>query len=399
MVTTASEILSVDVTTSMVAIVTVITVLVFGLVTLARPSRATITWAAAFALGMLGTYLWVGANNAVQPMLRAAASGLLIGFEPLIWVGLRLHRGARALWWPALLAVAGAPTVLALTAGSPGFQVTFRLVFLLGGVFAGLIVYELLRSKQVPRDVAMPLLLASAGFVVIAVAGAASALLGDGPSPTAQLGLLRGVNAVGTIVTCVCAAFTIALMVRGAPRGGAPEVSGTAIMQCRLDRARARQDGTWSVLDVRLDDPDDLREAFAGTVFASIAGRFHEDIQATLPASADIERIDDSRAVVLVDGSAEAIQHHLRSLLARISEIDPEVPGVGIRVSASVGWATTASCGFDLDDLTIAAGAAAAEARAEGGDRWQRVAPSPASPPERAAAPSDPLAHPTTLER
>ena len=38
---------SVDVTTSMVAVVTVLTAIVVGLATLARPSRATIVWGGA----------------------------------------------------------------------------------------------------------------------------------------------------------------------------------------------------------------------------------------------------------------------------------------------------------------------------------------------------------------
>lgn len=394
---TAAETISIDVTTSMVAIVTVITVLVFGLVTLARPSRATITWAAAFALGMLGTYLWVGAHNADQPALRAAASGLLIGFEPLIWLGLRLHRGVRTRAWPVLTFVVVAPALLAATAGAPPFQVVFRVVFLAGGVFAALIVRELLLARQVPRDVTMPLLLASCGFVVIAVAGAASTLIGGGPSPAAQLGLLRGVNAVGTIVTCACAAFTLALMVRGGAEGAATGADEEA-MRGRLRRARRAKDESWSLLDIRLDDPADLREAFAGSEYGRIIARFHEDVEDELPPAADVERVADGHVLVLLAGSPEAIQHHLKALLARISDVHPEVPGHGIRVSASVGWAPTAVCGYDFDDLVATAAVAAAEARAAGGDRWKRVDVALPAGSESSRAQSEALPLATTLE-
>lgn len=367
-----SSSLSVDVMTSMVAIVTVITVLVVGLATLARPSRATITWGAAFTVGMLATYLWIGGNHGDHAALRAGASGLLICFEPLVWLGLRMHRGRPAAWWPVIAFMAAAPVLLAATAGQPVFQLTFRLVFLGGGVFAGLIVYELLRMRSVPRDVTMPLLLASCGFVAISVAGAVSALFGTTASTAEQLSLLRGVNAVGTIVTSTCAAFTIVLLVRA---GGSPHLSGAGAdeqARRRLQRARAQQDLSWSLLDVRLDDLDDLRVAFAGSAFADIADRFHADVEAVLPPAADVHRIDDGHAVVLLSGSEEAVRHHVRALANRVSRID-DSSAQEIRISASIGWASADIVGIDYDDLLAAAEEAAVAARSAGGDRWKRA--------------------------
>lgn len=370
---TGSSSLSVDVTTSMVAIVTVVTVLVVGLVTLARPSRATITWGAAFTVGMLATYLWIGGNHGDHAPLRAAASGLLISFEPLVWLGLRMHRGRRAAWWPVVAFMVVVPVLLALTAGQPVFQLTFRLVFLCGGVFAALIVYELLVLRSAPRDVTMPLLLASCGFVAISLAGAVSALFGATQSPMEQLSLLRGVNAVGTIVTSTCAAFTIVLLVRA---DGASRRSGAGDddrIRRRLARARTQQDLSWSLLDVRLDDLADLRVAFSGATFTAIAERFHADLDAVLPAAADIVRIDDGRALVLLSGSEEAVRHHVRTLVNRVSAIEQDDAARAIRVSASVGWASTSTLGHDRDDLLLAAERAAVAARAAGGDRWMRA--------------------------
>lgn len=61
---------SVDITTSMVAVVTVLTALVVGLGTLAKPSRATVIWGAAFGLGVLGAYLWLAGQQTQEQMLR-----------------------------------------------------------------------------------------------------------------------------------------------------------------------------------------------------------------------------------------------------------------------------------------------------------------------------------------
>ncbi len=101
--------------------------------------------------------------------------------------------------------------------------------------------------------------------------------------------------------------------------------------------------------------------------------------------------------MVLLAGSPEAIQHHLRALLARISDVHPEVPGHGIRVSASVGWAPSAVCGYDFDELAAAAAVAAAEARAAG-DRWKRVDVAVPAEPEASRTQSEALLRATTLE-
>ncbi|GAA1135679.1 hypothetical protein GCM10009651_19730 [Microbacterium natoriense] len=364
--------ISVDVMTSMVAVVTVVTVVVIGLATLARPSRATITWGAAFALGMLGTYLWVGGLQLHEPRLTAGASGLLLCFEPLLWLGLRMHRGARPLWWPSLGFMVLIPTVLVLAAGTPAFQVTFRLSFLSASVFAGLVAWELIRLKTVSRDITMPLLLAACSFVVVAIAGAVSVLLDNGVSSGEQLSVLRGVNSVGTVVTSICAAFTLVLLVRSdrvAPATG--DAAGRAAR--RLRKAEAQNDHSWSVLDVRLDDPLDLREASTSTGYAAIVERFHSDIEEVLPASADADRVDDSHSIIVIRGSEEEIRHHIRALLQRISAIEHDAGASGIRVSASIGWASASAWGHDYDALAAAAGTASASARADGGDRWKRA--------------------------
>ncbi|MFF3028949.1 hypothetical protein [Microbacterium sp. NPDC057944] len=364
--------ISVDVMTSMVAVVTVVTVVVIGLATLARPSRATITWGAAFALGMLGTYLWVGGLQLQEPRLTAGASGLLLCFEPLLWLGLRMHRGARPLWWPLLAFMVLIPTVLVLAAGTPAFQVTFRLSFLSASVFAGLVAWELIRLRTVSRDITMPLLLAACSFVVVAIAGAVSVLLDNGVSSGEQLSVLRGVNSVGTVVTSICAAFTLVLLVRSdrvAPATG----DAAARAARRLRKAEAQNDHSWSVLDVRLDDPLDLREASTSTGYAAIVERFHSDIEEVLPASADADRVDDSRSIIVIRGSEEEIRHHIRALLQRISAIEHDAGASGIRVSASIGWASASAWGHDYDALAAAAGAASASARADGGDRWKRA--------------------------
>ena len=364
---------NVDVTTSMVAVVTLLAVLVVGLGTLARPSRATVTWGAAFGLGMLGAYLWLAGQQTDEQMLRAAASALLLCFEPLIWIGLRMHFGRRARWALVIPFLVVALLLLVATAGTAWYLPSFQLVFLGSAVYGGLVAYELLRDRPAARDIVLPLALASCGLVVVAIVSAVSAAVAGGAGTDEQLSALRGMNAVGTLVVSTCAAFTLVLLVRAEQKSTDDIGAAAERARRRLRKAEAQNDLPWSILDIRLDDPADLREASTGSAFALIVDRFHEDILEALPASADADRVADGRAIAVIRGSDESVRHHLREILNRISVIEREAASTGIRSSASIGWATASVVGYDYDALVAAAAGAALRARAAGGDQWKRA--------------------------
>lgn len=364
---------SVDVTTSMVAVVTLLAVLVVGLGTLARPSRATVTWGAAFGLGMLGAYLWLAGQQTDVQMLRAAASALLLCFEPLIWIGLRMHFGRRARWALVIPFLVVAPLLLVATAGTGWYLPSFHVIFLGSAVYGGLVAYELLRGRPAVRDIVLPLALASCGLVVVAIVSAVSAVMSGGAGTEAQLSALRGMNAVGTLVVSTCAAFTLVLLVRAEQKANDETGAAAERARRRLRKAEAQNDQPWSILDIRLDDPADLREASTGSAFALTVDRFHDDILEALPASADADRVADGRAIVVIRGSDDSVRHHLREMLNRISVIEREAASMGIRSSASIGWATVSVVGYDYDALVAAAGSAAERARAAGGDQWKRA--------------------------
>ena len=364
---------NVDVTTSMVAVVTLLAVLVVDLGTLARPSRATVTWGAAFGLGMLGAYLWLAGQQTDEQMLRAAASALLLCFEPLIWIGLRMHFGRRARWALVIPFLVVALLLLVATAGTAWYLPSFQLVFLGSAVYGGLVAYELLRDRPAARDIVLPLALASCGLVVVAIVSAVSAAVAGGAGTDEQLSALRGMNAVGTLVVSTCAAFTLVLLVRAEQKSTDDIGAAAERARRRLRKAEAQNDLPWSILDIRLDDPADLREASTGSAFALIVDRFHEDILEALPASADADRVADGRAIAVIRGSDESVRHHLREILNRISVIEREAASTGIRSSASIGWATASVVGYDYDALVAAAAGAALRARAAGGDQWKRA--------------------------
>ncbi|KDA05216.1 hypothetical protein DC31_02130 [Microbacterium sp. CH12i] len=76
----------------------------------------------------------------------------------------------------------------------------------------------------------------------------------------------------------------------------------------------------WSLLDIRLDDPDDIRLASSSAAFNAVAEKF-----------------------------------------------------APTRPSASIGWAPVAAVGYEFETLVNAASHAAETAYAKGGDRWERV--------------------------
>jgi len=378
-IATALVPVQVDITTSMVAVVTVLAAMVFGLATLARPGQATVTWGVAFGLGVLGAYLWLAGQQTDDQRLRAAASGVLLAFKPLVWAGLRVHVRRRPYWWAVVLFTVLAPVLLVITAPTPWYLPIFHLVFVASGVFAALIVYELVVRKPAARDILMPLILSSGALTAVALATAIAAVTSGWADATAQLSALRGINGVGTVVVSTCAAMSLILMVRADARS--PVESGWALLRARrrLAKAQLQNEQAWSILDVRLDDPSDLREVSTGAEYGALVDRFHDDIQEALPAAADAIRIDDAQSVVIIRGADESVQSHVRDILARVSVIERDAPVHGVRASASIGWAPVSAVGFDLDVLMAAAADAARRARESGGDRWVRAA-APAAP-------------------
>ncbi|MFJ4044479.1 hypothetical protein ACIPV2_01910 [Microbacterium sp. NPDC089987] len=358
---------------ALVAVVTICAAAVIGLVVLHRPDRAAITWAAAFGLGLVGTYAWVTAVELELPAMRALASGLMLCAEPLIWLGVRLYAGRRSSWQAAVMFVALVPITLALTAESEVFAVFFRICFAGAGVFAGLIAFELLRLKNVPRDILLPLMLASGGFAITAALNVLWTLSTPQLSGEDQIAVLRDFNVIGTLITSVAATLTILLLARVQPPNSAStSANPDAVIRGRVERVRAHQEAAWSLLDVRLDGLVDLRESTASSDFALIVKRFTGRVVAALPPSADVAPIDDGRLLALVPGSEEAVTHHLRNLLGRVSSTDERLDPSAIRTSASVGWATVLEARFDYDTLVELADERAQRAVGLGGDRWER---------------------------
>ena len=76
--------------------------------------------------------------------------------------------------------------------------------------------------------------------------------------------------------------------------------------------------------------------------------------------------------VVLLPRPEGAVRPLLSRLLDQVATPDPTQP-IAVRVSASIGWASVDTVGYDLDELLDAARGAGVQAHRSGGDRWERV--------------------------
>lgn len=370
-------------TVPFIAVATVACIVMIGLGFLPRPSYAAAHWSLAFVLAMSASYAYLYAATTTYWFLPAFASGLFLPANAFLWTGLRMFNERRRSGWTLATAyLVVSPTILILLYPTNYYSIAFRLDFLVSCVFAVLCIVELLKLYPRVHEAALPMLVAAALFPVFAIYGLLDGLLRwiHGNPSADDLAAVRAVNGVGTSVYIVCVLITLLLIVRQPRAASAHNNDGTfeAVARNRLERAQKAGDDWWSLVDIRLDDPEDIRTALGGGAFEEIAERFCAAVHAGLPADADIEQRGDTRFVALIPRSSEAARRLIVSLLEQIGEPDPDHP-LPVRTSASIGWATVATIGYDLDALLRAASDANGAARQMGGDRWERAGRSDAA--------------------
>jgi len=369
----------IDVTIVLVAIATTCTIMMIGLGFLPFPGRAASIWSAGFALAMLSCYLLVAADQIGSEPLRGAAHGPILCAAAYTWVGLRARRGREPIMLIPTIVVFSAFTIaLGLAAETPAYGPLFRLAFFMAAVTGGLTAWELLRLRKAEREMALPLLVVSFGFVglavVVAVDGVMRLARGAIGQTESDMRDLYDINELVALLYFVCALVTLLYLVRrGAPK---PEHQQTvdffSIARDRLSRAKKADDRWWSLIDVRLDDPTELLEASSGRAFQRISARFVSDIRDVMPPEADVHVVSPTQVLVLLPRPDTAVRGYLSRLLEQIGTLTDQ-SSVPIRLSASIGVAAAPLADYDLDKLCAAAADAAAHAQVSGGDRWERA--------------------------
>lgn len=363
---------------SLVALATLCTVVYIGLGFLPRPSRAAAVWSFAFVGAMIAGYLWAAADTADLGWLRGLATGVMLGMLALLWVGLRVRRRAsRWHWVPTVLFIVAAPLTLTLTADAEGYLTVVRVAFAVSAVFSVLTVIELVRLGPLLRDEAMPLTLMStlsAVFSALGLVQEAVRLASDLPAQNA-LEATRNINALGAELYLVAAMVTLLLLTRHSARAprAADSPAFDTVAADRLSRAEVAGDRWWSVLVVRLDEPEALRDASSTNAFDQMTENFAADVRRALPAEADIAVRSATEVVALVPRPEGAVRQVLATVLAQVADGGTNSP-LAVRLSASIGWAPVDTIGYGLAALVAAASTAADRAQAHGGDQWDRAA-------------------------
>ncbi|HBU43044.1 MULTISPECIES: hypothetical protein [Microbacterium] len=358
-------------------IATLGTILFVGLAFLARPRRSTLLWSLTFMGIMVACYGYLAATAAESEELRRGSMGLLLGAPALLWSGLRAHRKVRTYAWISALVAAASILALLAPGESAWFGLAYRVMFFVSGIFGVLFLLEWRRIPERSERLLWPIVVASAGYALAGVTVLIGALFT--PLSTAEaFASTRIFNSIGMLVYMVCALVSLVPLVTpgsraiesSAPQGDWGRFVGTA--RERLERAAARDADTWSLLRIELDDAEDLQEAGGPAIFGRLLRDIQARVTAVFPTDADIAIAPDSAVIVLISRPEAVIRDLVRDVLRRIAVRDPAAP-ITVTTSASIGWASVATAGFDLDALLATTAEAAATARAQGGDRWERV--------------------------
>lgn len=360
-----------------VAVTTVATMLFIGLGFLPQPSRATMQWASAFAVAMLAAYVYIAADTANSQPLRALGSGLILGALTLFWTGIRSYNGKRRSYlYLSVAATITFPTLLIAASFGPFYALMFRTAFAIAGVIGAVAIVEMLRMGKALRDDVLPLVAAMGllvTFTVISMIDGVLVAVGV-TAPSDSLLFIRSLNLIGVVVFVTCALVTALLLATRsgrAPHAALQDLFDT-VARDRLARAEALEDPWWSLLDIRLDDPDDIRAASSTAAFGVISERFQHIVRTSLPADADLAMMSATRVVALVPRAQGGMREIVVGLLERLSTQNNSDP-LPMRLSASIGWAQPAIVGYNLDVLAESAAGAARQAHAAGGDRWERI--------------------------
>ena len=351
------------------------TLLTIGIAFLTRPGRATLIWSSSFTLTMLATFGALAGELGGLETVRRVCLGLMLGAPALLWSGFREWWGVRWHAWTGPTLAAASATALALVPDEQ-FLLAYRLAFLASASFGALFFFGWIRKRARRDPFTVAFAIFSIAYFVLAIGSATFVLVNTtqaaGAAPVLRLVAGTGMLAYGgSAIIAVLGVTTrgTRLAAGGRPAGSWQRIAGRA--RERLTRGQANLE-PWSVLWVQVDDVDDIRRVTNGAVVAQLAQRLEPAVRAAFPQAAEVGRTPDGSVVVLVLAPDADLRDALRDALQHVQAIDMQGT-IPIRASASAGWASASTVGYDLDALVYLAREAAAVASENGGDRWERV--------------------------
>ncbi len=360
------------------AIATLGVMLLLGLGFIPRPRLDTLYWALGFVITMVASFGYLAAEVSGVEIMSWLSLGLLLGAPPLTWSGMRVRRGVPPHVWVGPAVAALAMLTLVIAGDTVWYGIAYRVVFFVSSLFGVLLARE---WRLLPERRELILLPAAMVSVLFTISGTANLIAGflTGRTVGDGLGPMRTFTSVGMIIYMVCLLVSLVPLVtpsRGATRAGALAEDWhrfTTVARSRLIRAEHREELSWSLLVISLDDAIDVEVAWGTATFDRIVHGIRHRVDAVFPVEADIARRPDGTIVVLLARPESVVRELVREALRRITERTPDT-ALTISPSASIGWVTVSASGYDLDVLLQVASDAAARAHDAGGDRWERVA-------------------------
>lgn len=363
----------------LITLTTLCTVIMIGVGFLPRPCREAAIWSIAFISAMVASYVGTASTQIGLPLLRAISAGFVLAALALFWAGIRVRAGRRRVFLvPSVIGVLAATAGLAVVDALAGPETLERVALGIVIVLLATTAVELVALRSAPLTATAPLALASVLCAGFAAVWLATGLVLPPQSPTALACLAP--DSVQTDATAMSVIYLVSALVSVLLLGrrntrreeAAPTGDFERVAQDRLVRAERRGDTWWALLDIRLDDPVALREASNALAFGRVVERFADDVVRALPAEADIHQVEPTRFLVLLPRHDPTVRPIVRDILDRVSTVEAH-QSIAVRLSASIGWASVSTCGYDLDVLTRTASDAATDAQRAGGDRWEHA--------------------------
>ena len=365
-----------------------------------RDSTSSRLWSLAYLAGILTALsyiLWAAVPAAWWTV--AVGNGAFVVSAGAIWSGCRSFNGRRNLLWVVM--AAGALTAAAAVVQGPDHgDWAGAHTWLLGvGIFAALGVAETfsgsMRDDANARGLSVVLIAESALFLtrfVVLVAWGTDHV-------TFHTYLGTATTSITTIILMIVAVVTMSVMRADASppaRLGASSQlysrwglvrsdSFGQVLSDRLTRSAVRDEDV-ALVHLRLDDLEEIAIAFGRSAADLVASEVVATVRRVVPSSAVIGDAGPGRMDITISPAPHGEDATLaRSLHLAVLNLDvPEAPGV--KVTASIGTATTSHHGYGVAALAAAARTACDEATSLGGNQVVTSAATPAGAPVAATS-------------
>ncbi|MGZ0711684.1 hypothetical protein ACWPKO_25465 (plasmid) [Coraliomargarita sp. W4R53] len=372
--------LLVDLGVAQATVVTTCVILMTWLGLMGRPSRATLLWTLGYFFALLGVYVsFTSAAMGIDVVRHPVGQAIGFGLPLLLWSGIRDLGGLRPYAPAGAVQAVVSVAVVALTTQSPIGPDVFRWVVLGAALSTGAVAVAALQAATRSSRFTPPLVAAAVVMVLIGIVGVTYPTVSGGTAGSDAAVTFTRTAIIASMVFLIVA--TVSLLFFANRRVGArdildaldafmPQPLMRGIVRERLLRISARSESEWTLIEIRIDDVDDLREAGSEWSFAQLTDAFEARVIAEFPAECDLARIKPGYIQVFASHSTVAAREHVRNLINRISADSADATAT-LRLSASAGIVPTAP-GDSYDALNSLVGEAADEAQRQGGDRWVR---------------------------